>query len=80
MSNFEMSTWFKEPIILDVETCFPNNDKIIIINHKHLSSHHLEKIEYAVNNYDTMQAEIQDLKNKVNRMSKQIRSLTHTES
>ena len=52
MKRFEMWKWFKLPVECNLSSFEDDSDLIGIYEHDILSSHHVEKVEIAINSYD----------------------------
>lgn len=52
MKRFEMCKWFKLPVDCNLSRSEDDSDLIGIYEHDILSSHHVEKVEIAINSYD----------------------------
>lgn len=52
MKRFEMWKWFKLPVDCNLSRSEDDSDLIGIYEHDILSSHHVEKVEIAINSYD----------------------------
>lgn len=56
MNQVEMWKWFKLPVDLQRIVSDDKGDTVSVLKHSVLTTHHVEKMEIAINSYDENQA------------------------
>lgn len=79
MSDIKMSNWFKLPVETTLEQILGDCDSISFDGVRSLSSHHAEKVEYAINNHDRLAEENAQLKNQLHDLFEHVTGVSVSE-